>query len=375
MSFLKVFLLMILALYALSAQEYYPNSVNTGMLDELLSYSEVGNLEGTKRILLDRNSREILNLADHQGNTALMLATREGHEDIVLLLLSQNVNINLTSASGRTALIYASDAGYINIVSYLLAKNADVNVQVNNGTTALLQASGRGYESIVMMLLDAGADFNISGIYAEGNFTSFNPYPDMTPLMIAAYNNHDNIVQTLLKNRVDIDYVNEFGATALLYAIGQKNIGISSMLLEAGAQVNLSGIYKSYANISPLSLAAFNGLDDLISPLLIAKADINFQMKDGRTALIWASIGGNTGVIDKLLNFNADINIQDVDGKTALIHAAQSGNMNAVSTLVNAEAFINTEDNHQKTALTYAMETGSIDIINILTKRSLIFRQ
>ncbi len=343
MGLLKVLFLIMIMFYTLFSQNYYNNNSNTGMLDELLSYAEVGNLEGVKRIISDPNSQNILNLANFQGNTALMLASREGHEDIVLLLLSQNVNVNLTSASGKTALIYATQSGYINIVSYLIARNAYIDTQVNNGTTALLQAAGKGYESIVRMLIESGADVNLSGIYDEGSSAVYQFYPDMTPLMIASYNNQDSIVRLLLREKAQVNYINEYGATALLYAVGQKNTDIALMLLEGGSDVNIAGIFKSYANISPLALASLNSLDDLISPLLIAKAQVNFKMKDGRTALMWAAISGDTVIIDKLLNFNANINIQDADGKTALIHAAQSSHINAVEVLVDAKAFINTE--------------------------------
>ena len=45
---------------------------------------------------------------------------------------------------------------------------------------------------------------------------------------------------------------------------------------------------NSYNNITPLALASTLGSTDIISSLLIGKANINYKMKDGKTALIWA---------------------------------------------------------------------------------------
>ena len=199
-------------------------SQNTGKLDQLLDYANTDNVEGLKRLISQDSISNFINFGDSQGHNALIIASQKGYKDIVLLLLSQNANVNLTCTHGYTALIYSANAGYIDIVSYLLAKNANPNIKVNAGTTALIQAAGKGYYSIVDMMINAKADLKISGIYNDVNSDiNYN----MTPLMIAAFNNHDLIVKLLLERGSDINYINENGANALFYSIAKGNNDIS----------------------------------------------------------------------------------------------------------------------------------------------------
>jgi serine/threonine-protein phosphatase 6 regulatory ankyrin repeat subunit B len=54
-------------------------------------------------------------------------------------------------------LILASQNGHKEIVKTLLAKGADVNAKMNDGATALILASKKGYKEIKELLVGAGA--------------------------------------------------------------------------------------------------------------------------------------------------------------------------------------------------------------------------
>ena len=47
--------------------------------------------------------------------------------------------------------------------------------------------------------------------------------------------------------------------------------------------------YYKNQNVYDIEIMSTLGLTDVMSSLLIGKANINFKMRDGRTALIWAS--------------------------------------------------------------------------------------
>ena len=365
--FILIFLNTFFSLFAQTA------NVNTGRLDQLLEYANTGNTNGIRRLISQGSISNFIDYGDNQGHNALITAASKGYKDVVLLLLSQNANVNLTCIHGKTALTYAADAGYVDIVSYLLAKNANPNIKLNNGTTALLQAAGKGYYSIVEMIVNANADLKISGTYRSGNGDGVNY--NMTPLMVASYNNHDLIVKLLLDKGSEVNYINEHGANALFYAITKGNNEVAKILLERGADANIVATYGPYGNITPLALASTLGLTDVVSSLLIGKASINFKMRDGRTALIWAAVSGKSGSIDALINANADLNIADNDGKTALMFAAENGDYMSVEYLVNAGAHLNTTDKFRKTALMYAMENGNPEVIDLLTRASLTYNK
>ena len=371
MRYLVFILIFLNTFFTIFAQTSNPNS--TGRLDQLLDYANIGDVNGVKRLISQGSISNFIDYGDNQGHNALITAASKGYKDIVLLLLSQNANVNLTCIHGKTALTYAADAGYIDIVSYLLAKNANPNVKVNNGTTALLQAAGKGYYSITEMIVNANADLKISGTYRSGNNDGVNY--NMTPLMVAAFNNHDLIVKLLLDRGSDVNFINEHGANALFYAIAKGNNEVAKILLEHGADANLVATYGPYGNITPLALASTLGLTDVISSLLIGKAGINFKMRDGRTALIWAAIAGKSESVNALINAKADLNIADNDGKTALMFAAENGDYMSVDYLINSGAHINTLDKFRKTALMYAMENGNAEVIDLLTRASLTYKK
>ncbi|EAU90097.2 hypothetical protein CC1G_08370 [Coprinopsis cinerea okayama7 len=106
-----------------------------------------------------------LNLRDRWGMSALMFASRKGHQDAVRRLLAhKDAQVNLTDSSGMTALMHAA-ASYSSeedVVQLLLAhKDTQVNLADNQGWTALMLASHTGKEGIVRCLLahkDSRAD-------------------------------------------------------------------------------------------------------------------------------------------------------------------------------------------------------------------------
>jgi len=63
-----------------------------------------------------------VNASANNGWTALMLASRCGHYNIVRLLLEAGADVNAKDDDGSTALMLASRNGYIDIVRLLKSK-------------------------------------------------------------------------------------------------------------------------------------------------------------------------------------------------------------------------------------------------------------
>ena len=97
------------------------------------------------------------------GSTALIIASQNGHADVVSLLLGkEGVDVNQATNDGRTPLYIASWKGHSEVVSMLLAKQGvDVNQATYNGCTPLYIASHKGHSEVVSMLLaKEGIDVN-----------------------------------------------------------------------------------------------------------------------------------------------------------------------------------------------------------------------
>ena len=90
-----------------------------------------------------------------RGESALMLAAIMGHTEAVKLLLDANAPVN---QSGWTPLIYAAARDRVDIARLLIGKGANVNAAADNGTTALMMAAREGYLQTLLLLLEHGAD-------------------------------------------------------------------------------------------------------------------------------------------------------------------------------------------------------------------------
>ena len=76
---------------------------------------------------------------------SIELAAQTGHAALVELLVRAGVDINDNrEEGGSTALIVASGEGHVDVVDCLLSLGADTEVKDWEGTTALMVASGKG---------------------------------------------------------------------------------------------------------------------------------------------------------------------------------------------------------------------------------------
>ena len=85
-----------------------------------------------------------VNVKDNSGWTALIMASRNGHTEIVMALIVAGADVNAKNNDGRTALFYASGNGHTDTVKALIIAKADINAKTNDGKTALLYASQEG---------------------------------------------------------------------------------------------------------------------------------------------------------------------------------------------------------------------------------------
>ena len=95
-------------------------------------------------------------------NVALWIASKEGHLEVIERLLANgHVDVDCQDLYGWTALMYASKEGHDVCVGALVRANSNPNVQQKEGWTALMIASYTGHEACVRALVHAGANLNI----------------------------------------------------------------------------------------------------------------------------------------------------------------------------------------------------------------------
>ena len=94
---------------------------------------------------------------NQQGYSVLMEAAREGHVEVVGLLLDRKAKVNQRNAVGETALMLAAFKGNLETVQLLHARGGAINT---TGWTALHYAAFQGQTAVAKYLLDNRAEID-----------------------------------------------------------------------------------------------------------------------------------------------------------------------------------------------------------------------
>jgi len=117
--------------------------------------------------LLLLNHQCNINIKNQFDSTSILLATMNGHYDIVKILIEHKANINILDKDHHNTINYAIEKEDIEILALLIRANANVNNIDKYGNTPLFWATTKGNLTMIKMLLDANADVNLCNKYGE----------------------------------------------------------------------------------------------------------------------------------------------------------------------------------------------------------------
>jgi uncharacterized protein len=170
-------------------------------------------------------------------------------------------------------------------------------------------------------------------------------------------------LETLLKQRADVNAPQADGMTALLWAAYHDDREAADLLMRAGANVKAANRY----GVTPLSLACTNGNDALVTALLKAGADPNGLLPGGETPLMTAARTGALASVQALLAAGAVVDAKDDRrGQTALMWAAAEGHAPVVKALLDAKADLHARVPTGLTPLLFAVREGRLDAVRAL---------
>ena len=292
------------------------------------------------------------------GYTALHCSCRDRHVDIVRTLVNHKANVNATTDSGDTPLILAAINKHDNVVHALSDFNCEVYAKDKDAYTALLHLScTRGYEYIVRTLLNE-------------NKTNVNARTDSgdTPLTLAARYKHDNVVHALSDYDCEVLAKDKDAYTSLLHLSCERGyVGIvMTLLTEHKANVN----DRIHSGDTPIILAARKKQEPIVHALLSDSGClVDAKGQDGYTALHYSCTDGHVDIVKILVKHKANVNTKTDSGDTPLTLAAKYKHDNVVHALLSdSKCLMDAKGQDGYTALHYSCRYDYVDIVRTLVK-------
>jgi ankyrin repeat protein len=191
-----------------------------------------------------------------------------------------------------------------------------------------------------------------------------------TALLYAAARGDHKSLEILLRYGADPNIVDRIGQGPLRQSMKAHDSTCTTMLLNAGVNVDHRDNWQQTALIS--SIYHPEPLQ-FIRTLLLSGADINATDNQGSTTLMEAMKFNQPNAVRLLLDHGADVNIIDHFGMNAFMHAVRNNSHTALRILLDSGAPIMRcgSDTTGKTVLHWAAETGDLETLKILTGISL----
>jgi ankyrin repeat protein len=248
--------------------------------------------------------------------TPLIIAATFGNLDIVKHLIKHGAHVNHHSSSNENAIMLASKNGHDDVVKFLISK-----CKLHN--SMLLAIHNLHYTTTCILLPNTPKYY-----YNAGAFSSiisrnldflklFVPaiHPDdkhVDPFLMTCVNiNWMEGIEYLLQHGASVNIKNNLGYTPLIYAVRKQHLHIVQYLIDLGADVNHINLH----DMCPLSIACTGDMYDIAELLLHHGANVNIFKKE--SILMRTASNGKHLIVPLLLKHGADPFV-NVNGLTAL---------------------------------------------------------
>ena len=231
------------------------------------------------------------------NRTALMLAARLGHTEMVEILLKHpSINVNLQDVNGMTALYLAAREDHYEIVQTLLDAGASIDVvDFHAGRSPLRCAAERNYHETVNLLLQYGAD------------PALKDREQGTAMLRAVNRGAKKALEKMMEYPIDMTCLDEDGQSLLHGAARNGYHEIARLLIEdhlpedrSPEVVSLTPDIRDRYDVTPLHDASQRGHAAVASVLLRKGADSSLKDKFGRDPFLVAWQYGQDNIMSML---------------------------------------------------------------------------
>ena len=242
----------------------------------------------------------------------------------------------------------------------------DLEYDVYDPTEAVLESARAALE-----LGDVGVLHRELARMTAFNETDVNsrcPLSFQTALHLAAGAGETGVVSLLLEAGADVEVPDGLGELALHKAAEAGRRAVVRLLLLHGANVDAP---RQSDGATALHLAAYTGQGDVCRLLALEGADVEARTPKGQTALHFAAISGyvhETNAVDMLVRHGGDIDALDGMGWTPMMHAVMAYQPRMLDKLLALGADVTARDVAANTALHHAMHYGHEDMVVVLLR-------
>ena len=324
--------------------------------------------------------------------TPLMIASSEGHLDIVRELIRAEANVHVKDRDDWVALHFACSSGSLEIVRLLLDNGCRLEEGNDQKMIPLVLAAFFGHSHVISEILESYKILEkdlLSALHWAYSRTQVNCVEILLPHVSlvsverpeAEAVKSDLSVDALMASVGEAEmWLKDFEEKQLCRACRAGNVNTVKELIREGYTLEerieyvhndwyQQDDYKLLSKYPPLMIASFEGHLDIAEMLVSAGALLEAQdSRYGQTALHCACINGSLGIVHLLLANNVLIDVPDIcDSITPLHLAAYFGQIEVLSLLLKRGANFGAKSkSHGRTALHWACHNGKLDCIGML---------
>ncbi|XP_062618896.1 uncharacterized protein LOC134280501 [Saccostrea cucullata] len=322
---------------------------------------------GANLKMKDEKQRTLLHILAYQGEGALSLMKK---------LIPRGLDINEKDIDGKSPIYYAFERESALSLKARVDENKD-DLDYYKSTLALLEEGAKPdlwdsqCRSPIYSLFDRGQKFRniLPELVKNGLDVNFVDKMGNSLLHYAVFSGDKTFVKCVLqaRNLVRINQQDKMGRSALYKATEKGYLDIVELLIEQKAEVNLTDNKK----FTPLYQSVEKGFISVVKVLIENGANVNEnyeRKKKNATPLHIATINGFTDIAELLIIHKAEVNLTDHEKVTPLYHAVKRGNLQLVEVLVENGATVNEKYGMKKNAtpLHIAAREGYFEISEFL---------
>ncbi|KAK6510309.1 hypothetical protein TWF481_005025 [Arthrobotrys musiformis] len=286
------------------------------------------------------------------ARTPLFRAAEKGLESIAEILINNGAKVGSANNLYQLLLLesFLISQG---VVDNLLKHGSRVYGIAGLDPLFLAVASDSWEEA--KQLLDSGANANC-------RCAGYN----LTPLDVAVFRGDEKFAELLLENGaiVKTDSRDEEGRTVLHWAAERSLVGITQLLLDHGAEIDI----QDDDHYTPLLIAVEGGAKEVVELLLQNGAAVDSRDITGHTGLHFAAFERNQEIVQLLLNYGSQVDSKRHDGVTPLYIATSMDDPDeeVVELLLKKGADVNLLSKYSRTLLAVAARKGNKRMLELL---------